>query len=394
MPVSRRSFLRALGAGSAGAFVPFVTARGSEARAGLGLFDAFHDPGILSASEAANVIRLSSNENPNGPSPVAIEALKAALTEANRYPDDPQDMLREAIANVHGVSPAHVILGCGSGELLKIITQAYTSRERALVTAAPTFENPTKDAKLIGAPVREVKVDDRLRLDLEGMVSECAGAGLVFFCNPNNPTGTVYGDADARAFITRVHARSPATTILVDEAYFEYVDDPAYRTMIPVALQDPRVIVSRTFSKVYGMAGLRVGYAVAHVDTIARLEPMRLGSGVNVLAAAAALASLPLTDHVAREQSLNRDARDYTVRSINEMGYSCAPTNTNFVIFDIKRDSKAFQAQCLERGVAIGRQFPPLLTHARISIGTMDEMQRALPVLRDVLRASRADRRG
>ena len=174
----------------------------------------------------------------------------------------------------------------------------------------------------------------------------------------------------------------------------EYVAEPTYKTMIPVAIRNPRVIVSRTFSKVYGIAGLRIGYAVAHEDTIARLEPMRLGSGVNVLGAAAAVASLPLRDHVVRQQELNRAAREYAVKFINDMGYTCPNTHTNFVIFDIKGDSKAFQAACLARGVAIGRQFPPLLTHARITIGTMDDMQRALPIVRDVLRATRTDSRG
>jgi histidinol-phosphate aminotransferase len=179
----------------------------------------------------------------------------------------------------------------------------------------------------------------------------------------------------------------------VDEAYFEYVSDPEYRTMIPLAITNPRVIVTRTFSKVYGMAGLRVGYLVAHEDTVARLEPMRLGSGVNALAAAAAMASLQLGDHVRREQELNREAREFTVRFLNDAGFECAPTHTNFVMFDVGRDSRTLQTACLERGVAIGRQFPPLTNYARISIGTMDEMQRALPIVRDVLRGNRTGRR-
>ena len=391
MAVDRRSFIKVLGAGGATALAPFITGRGSEAAVGIGLFD---DLAAKATSLPPNVIRLDSNENANGPSPAALDALRSALGEANRYPFDPQIALREAIAKAHGITTKQVILGVGSGELLKIAVQAYTSKDRALVAGAPTFENPAKDAKLIGAPVREVRVDDKLRLDLDGMAQAAAGAGLVFFCNPNNPTGTAHGAADTQAFIERVAQTAPETTVLVDEAYFEYASDPAYRTMIPLAVQRPRVIVSRTFSKVYGIAGLRVGYAIAHEDTIAKLEPMRLGTGVNVLGATAALASITLTDHVSHQQELNRAARDYTVKFINDLGYNCPNTNTNFVIFDIKRDSKAFQAACLQRGVAIGRQFPPLLTHTRITIGTMDDMQRALPIVRDVLRATRADSRG
>jgi histidinol-phosphate aminotransferase len=320
-----------------------------------------------------------------------MEALRTALTSANRYPDEPQAALREAIAKAHRVTPQQVLLGCGSAELLKIITETFTSPSRHLVTAAPTYEAPTRIAKVIGTPIRELRVDDRLRLDLDGMVRESAGAGLVFYCNPNNPTGTIYGAAETRSFIDQVLARSPETTILVDEAYFEYVDDRAYETMIPLAIRNPRIIVTRTFSKVYGIAGLRAGYAIAHEETIAKVEPRRLSNGVGFLGAAAALASLPLADHVVRERNLNAAARDYTVRFFNDNGFKCATTSTNFVMFDIGRDAKKFGEECLKRGVSIGRQFPPLLNYARISIGTMDEMQRALPIIRETLKATKTD---
>jgi len=394
MPVTRRSFIKVLGAGSAGALAPFISARGSEGggRTGLELLDEIG--GLNGLGLAPSVIRLSSNENPKGPALIAVEALQAALGRKNRYPDEPQAMLKEAIAKYHGVGLSQVLLGCGSSEHLQIVTLAFTSRDRHLVTGAPSYELPAKIAKLIGVPVRELRVDEKLRLDLEGMVRESPGAGLVFYCNPNNPTGTMYGASETRGFLDAVLARSLEATILVDEAYFEYVDDPSYRTMIPLAVENPRVIVTRTFSKVYGIAGLRVGYAIAHEKTIAKLEPYRLANGVNNLGAAAAMASLPLKDHALREQQLNKAARDYTVKYLNENGFPCAPTQTNFVMFDIKRDAKVFAETCLKRGVAIGRQFPPLNTYARISIGTMDEMQQALPIVRAALRETRADSQG
>ena len=198
--------------------------------------------------------------------------------------------------------PEEVLLGCGSGEVLRYVTEAYTSPQRALVTAAPTFEIPTRTATRLGAPVREVRVDTRLHLDLDGMIAAAPGAGLVFFCNPNNPTGTVYGKSDTLAFVRGVHQRAPDAAVLVDEAYFEYVDEPSYDTLIPQAIEDPRIIVARTFSKVHGLAGMRVGYAIAHEKTIARLEPLRMASGVNVLAARAAAVSLGLREHVTRER--------------------------------------------------------------------------------------------
>ena len=392
MPFSRRSFLRAVGAGSASAFVPYLAARGSEARSGL--LSRADELLRLDGGIAPTLIRLDSNENPNGPAAAAIDAIRAIFGETNRYPDNPENDLREAVARARGVKPEQVLLGAGSGEILRMATERYTSRDRHLVSAAPTFENPAKIATRIGAKVRAVPVDTNLGLDLDAMARESSGAGLVFFCNPNNPTGTVHGADATRSFISRVLAASPETTILVDEAYFEYVADPGYKTMIPLALENPRVVVARTFSKVFGLAGVRVGYAIAHQDTIAEMEPLRLGSSVNVLGAAAARASLDLTDHVKREQDRNRESREFAVKAFNDMGFKCAPTHTNFVMVDIHRDVKAFQDLCRTRGVAVGRPFPPLLTHLRVSMGTMDEMKRAMDVVKTALKDTRTDSRG
>jgi histidinol-phosphate aminotransferase len=312
--------------------------------------------------------------------------MREAFSEASRYPDSAEHELREAIARAHRVRPEEVLLGCGSGEVLRYVTESFTSPERPLVTAAPTFETPAYVARRTGAPVREVRVTTQLQLDLDGMLRAARGAGLVFFCNPNNPTGTAHVAEDTLRFIETVLERSPETAVLVDEAYFEYVELPGYRTMIPMAVRRPGVIVARTFSKVYGLAGMRVGYAIAHQDTIARLEPLRLPSGVNVLAAVAARTSLQLGDHVAREVARNKEAREYTIRFFNELGFPCQPTQTNFVMLDIGRDIKEFQALCRERGVAVGRPFPPLDTYLRVSLGTMDEMRRALPIIASALR--------
>lgn len=379
MRVSRRSFLHTVGAGGAGLLAAnVVSARGREAWAA--------DPHEPFSLDGPAVIRLSSNENPNGPAPAAIEAMRGAFSGSSRYPGAWEAELREAIAQAHGVTTKQVLLGCGSGELLRVATETFTSPQRHLVSAAPSFEDPVKVAKRIGTAVREVPVDASLGLDLDRMAAESAGAGLVFFCNPNNPTGTVHGADATRQFIRAVHQRSPETVVLVDEAYFEYVDLPSYRTMVPLAIEDPRVVVTRTFSKVYGLAGMRVGYAVAHADTIARLEPRRLVNGTNVLGAVAARVSLSLTGHVAREQAANKAGRAYAVRRFAELGCPCRPTHTNFVMADIRRDVKAFQELCQKRGLAVGRPFPPLTTHLRLSIGTEDEMQRGLDIVAGALR--------
>jgi histidinol-phosphate aminotransferase len=217
------------------------------------------------------------------------------------------------------------------------------------------------------------------------MGNKAGGAGLVFFCNPNNPTATVFGDADVRAFVARVRRASPATYILVDEAYHEYVEDPSYRTAVPLALADPNVVVSRTFSKVFGMAGLRVGYAIVHRDTARRLRPWRLGSGISVLALGAATAMVSDREHVALEQRRNRETKAFTRAFFEKAGYEVGPSEANFLMINLRRDMRPVRDACRTEGIAVGRPFPPLTSWLRVSIGTMDEMQKATEVFRKVL---------
>ncbi len=384
MSQSRRSFVRTVSAGSLGALsVPWVSARGMEALVG-----APHSSAATRYPDDRGAIRLSSNENPHGPAQEALDALAQALRDVNRYPEGYQVQLLSAIASSLGVSTDNVVVGCGSGEILRMAVEAYTSPTRALVTASPTFEAPERFAQVLGHPVRALPVDRDLRLDLDAMARAAEGAGLVFLCNPNNPTGTAHPLADVRRFIADVHRTSPDTTILIDEAYFDFADLAGYGTMIADALEDPRIIITRTFSKVYGLAGLRVGYMIAHASTADRMEPYRLGAGVGVLAGAAARASLALNAHVAAQARLNRETRAFARQAFEKLGYRVVPSYTNFMMVDVRRDAAEFQRACKERGVLIGRVFPPLVSHARISIGTMDEMRRAMAAIGPILQGA------
>jgi histidinol-phosphate aminotransferase len=382
MPLSRRTFVRTLSLGGAGALgASLVAARGHEALAWA--LDGGAGQGLRPPPDGA--LRLDSNENPHGPSAAALDAVRGAFGEAARYPGDATAALAEAVAAAHGVKRENVLLGVGSTEVLRMAVLAFTARDRALVTAAPTFETPTRVAEAAGVPVRAVRVDGALRLDLGAMADRAPGAGLVFVCNPNNPTGTVHPAAAVRDLVDRVRRGSPETVVLVDEAYHEFVDDPGYATAVPLALADPRVVVARTFSKAFGLAGLRVGYAIGLPPALDAMRRHQLTLGVGVLGAAAALATLGERDFVARQRALNREARELTRRFLADGGWAVAPSHANFLLVDVRRDARAFQQACATRGVLVGRPFPPLATHARISIGTLDEMRRALPVFRDVL---------
>lgn len=380
-PFDRRSFLRTVGLGSAGALsLPaWINARGLEGGT------AAEVTAIAAAARRNGPIKLDSNENPNGPVPAVIREVQRQFGVASLYPARSEQPVRDAIAKANGVSGAQVMLGCGSGEVLRLAVQAFCSPSRHLVTALPSFESPAQYARVLGLPVKEIPLDAQLRIDLEAMAREARGAGLVFLCNPNNPTGHVYGEREVRGFIDTVLRADPEVVVLVDEAYHEFVDDPAYASAVPLIATQPRVFVSRTFSKIYGIAGMRLGYALGAPATLTRMERLRLPNGISGHAQVAGIAALSEPAQLAKEQRANREARAFTTKWFTDAGYAVVPSQANFVLVHLKRDSAAFRDACASKGVLVGRAFPPLTQHTRVSIGTMTEMQQAVQVFKQVL---------
>lgn len=335
-------------------------------------------------------IRISSNENPLGPGRTVLDAIVGKFPEAGRYPfnSTPADRnLVEAIASKYKVKPDSITLGAGSQEILKSAVRAFTSPQKALVTAAPTFENPTGTARRLNHPVKEIRVDSAFKLDVGGMIDAAPGAGLVFFNNPNNPTATVHGAKTVADMVSRIRKSSPDTVILIDEAYHEYVTDPSYESAIPLALDTPNVFVVRTFSKAYGMAGMRIGWAIGRPETITPLARLKMPYNVSVFGVQAALAALNDPAHMDAERKRNTDARNFTVKVLEDLGCKCTDTQGNFLFVNIGRPARTFREACAKEGVMVGRDFPPFEgTHARISIGTMTEMKRAAEVFRAALK--------
>src|SRR5438093_9125673 len=389
MSVSRRDFLQVLGSGRTEVSGAFLAARGLEAH----LAEAQQNGRTARAltPPGAAEIRISSNENPLGPGKVALDAILAQIPEAGRYPfnSTPGEAdLAAAIATKFNAKPENVVLGAGSQEILKNAVRAFTSPTRALVAGSPTFENCTSVAKQLKHALVEVKVDSNLRLDIEPMIAAAGkGAGLVFFNNPNNPTATVHNAKTVADFVERVRKASPDAFILIDEAYHDYVTDPSYQTAIPLALATPNVFVSRTFSKAYGMAGMRIGYAVGQAATMKRLAKRKMPYNISTLGVAAAIASLGDQKHIDEERARNTEVRAFTVKALEDLGCKPTASQANFLFVDIHRPAKEFREACAKSNVMVGRDFPPFeTTHARISIGTMDEMQKATEVFRNVLR--------
>ncbi len=383
MSVSRRSFFHTMGAGSAVLSADFLIGRGREAMAFEA--EAFQPP------DDGGFIRIDSNENARGPGRSALDALRNGISArvGRGYPPDYVGDLSATIASTYGVERNGVIVATGSGPILEAATRAYCTMDKPLVTAAPTFTTCEQTARRMGVPVKVVPVDRSLSLDVDAMATAAKGAGLVFFCNPNNPTGTAHSAATVEKFIRGVKQASPGTTILIDEAYIDYVHDAAVKTAAPLAKELPGVLIARSYSKAHGMAGLRLGYAVGQPETMQTISrAWGLGS-INTLTAAAGIASLRDVKHMDEERAENARVRDFTLQAFRDLGFEGTNAHTNCVFVDIKRPAKDFREACAAQKVRVGRDFPPFeKSHTRISLGTMDEMKLAVAVFKRVLTAS------
>ena len=335
-----------------------------------------------------DAILLNSNENPYGPSAKALEAANRSGSIANRYPDSLEDEARAAIAKHHGVTPDRIVLGCGSSEILQMADLAFTSPEKPAVVAEPTFEAVLRYARAMQAPGVKVPLTADFRHDLPKMAAACdAKTGLVYVCNPNNPTGTIVTGDELSAFVDKVPS---STTILVDEAYHHFVEDPRYRTACDLIERHPNVVVARTFSKIYGMAGLRLGYAVGSVEKIAALANFASFSNANATVLSAALASLAEPDLVPRQRKVLNDARRWLAAEMKRQGRRTIPSETNFMMIDVGGDVAPIIAEFRKKKILVGRKFPSLPNWLRITIGKPKEMEAFAAALTEIVPAKAA----
>src|SRR5881394_530510 len=398
MSVSRRGFLQGLRQGQHAHAAAFLAARGHEelmaeaqqsGRQGAARMRPNLPPGV-------EAIRISSNENPLGPGKAAIDAILGKFPEANRYPfnSTPLDAdLEMLLAKLNAAKRENVVLGVGSQELLKNAARVFMSATKHLVIPSPTYGDPAGFAQnVLHYTVKSAPVTEKtLKTDLAALLPHVKGAGLVYICNPNNPTSTISSAQEIKDFVAEVKKASPTTAVLIDEAYCDYATDPSFQTAIPVALATPGVLVARTFSKAYGMAGVRIGYAIGDLATVKKMAGYKMPYNVNTFGVAAAIASLKDPQHIKEEAARNKAVRDFTVKALADLGYTSADSQTNFIFTDIGKTmtAAAFREACAAKGIMVGRDFPPLEKQwARISLGTMEEMQKATEVFRSVLKSS------
>jgi len=362
---SRRDFLRSFSVGAAA---------GATAAWHLGNLPAAYAVEPDRTRPRDGFILLNSNENAYGPSSRVASAISSATSMANRYAFRKNDEVTERIARSHGVKPEQVLFACGSSEILRVAACAFLGAGRQLIQALPTFEALEHYAKSVDSEVVPVPLDRTFAHDLDRMLARAdASTGLVYICNPNNPTASLTPRKDLENFI----AKLPATShVLIDEAYHHFVVPAGmYESFIDTPLNDDRVIVTRTFSKVYGLAGLRLGYAVASPKVIKKMRNFATEDTLNSIVAEVVGVALDDAKGVAESARRNRDDRQEFLNAANIRNLKPIDPHANFAMVDTDHPAVDVIEHFRKHNILIGRHFPPLDNYVRVSFGIPEEMQ-------------------
>lgn len=380
MKITRRGFVKSAGFGTAAGLIGGTSILTSPVFAQS---RADHMAGVFDRGE----IHLNQNESGRGPGPKTLEAIRkyTNMRVGRGYAPDFVPELQEALASRYNVNRNNVLLASGSTWLLQGAVRAYCNADKPLVTAGPTFSTSEGTARQIGAPIKQIPLDKDARLDLDSMVAASRGAGLVYFCNPNNPSGTVHGPQAIDKAVRAILAASPDTHIHLDEAYIDYADPAKMQTALPLVKEFKNVFITRSFSKAHGLAGMRIGYGLGHEDTLREINAAWGMGDVSMLAAVAALTAFEDIAHLEWEREENARVRNFTVSALADLGFDTPDSHTNHIFPNMKQPASAVREACTPHKIIVGRDFPPMQhTHCRISLGSMEEMEAAVAVFRKV----------
>lgn len=330
------------------------------------------------------VFKLASNENPLGPPASAVDAIGVAALKGSLYPDANAYELRMALAEKHDVDPSELMFGDGSNELIKLLSLCYLNPGDEIIAPHPSFGEYMRTATVSDAAVKLIPLTDGYANDLPALAAAISTrTKIIYICNPNNPTGTVINDMQLRQFMHRV---GKDILVVLDEAYFEYVDDPHSPDGVEFYKRYPNVVALRTFSKAFGLAGLRVGYGVAHPDVVTAVNKVREPFNVNLIAQAAALAALQDKEYLTKSVEFNRVERAYVTKELEAMGVDVVKSQSNFVLVDVGTDCVALFKELLKKGIIVRTGdifgYP---TKLRVSIGLREENIRFLAALKELL---------
>jgi histidinol-phosphate aminotransferase len=327
---------------------------------------------------------LSSNENCWGPPESVMKAMNNAWKYANRYGYPDANIVQE-IAKHHGLKPENILLTAGSGEALDVIGTTYLMGGKKVLGVEPTYSSVYQHATSIKTSAIKLPLGKDYREDIAATIkaanTRASEIGLVYLCNPNNPTGLVVSKQEVKQLLDGIPKGMP---VLIDEAYHHFVDTPDYATSVPYVVEGRPVIVCRTFSKIAALAGMRLGYAIAREDMIAQMRPYSMGS-INALVKHGGAAALKDTESQARIKKMTIDLREKTSAELRAHGYDVIPSQTNFFMVGLRRDVQPVIQAFREEGVLVGRPFPPLTQHLRVSVGTPEEMDRFIVAFKKVM---------
>ena len=337
--------------------------------------------------------KLAANENPYGPPDSVMEAMTHAFKYANRY-GYPDGGIVEEIAKLHGVKPENVLLGAGSGEILDVVGTTFLDNGKKVVGVEPSYSQVYQHATSVKAAALTVPLLEDYRQDIPGLIkatkTHYRDVGFVYLCNPNNPTGRIVTKKEVKQLLDGI---PEDMVVLIDEAYHHFVDDGEYATSVPYVLEGRPVIITRTFSKISALAGMRLGYAVASKELIQKMRPYTIGS-INATVKWGGVAALKDTEPQAKVKKITLDLRKKTMAELTSMGYNVIPSETNFFMVHLRRPVVPVIEEFRKKGVLVGRPFPPMNEHLRVSIGNPDEMARfatAFKAIESAASKSKAD---
>ena len=380
--VSRRSFFGGLAAalgyvglrpdGRVWAQIAGAPAAGAARRPSLAEYDA--------------MAKLAQNENPYGPPESVMKAMNGAWKYANRY-GYPDGGITQAIADHHGVKTENVLLGAGSGEILEVTGLTFLQGGKKVVGVEPTYSSVYTHASGIKADVVALPLLADYRQDIPAMIratkDNYRDVGFVYLVNPNNPTGVVVTKQEVKTLLDGIPEDIP---VLIDEAYHHFVEDPNYATSVPYVLEGRQVIIARTFSKIAALAAMRLGYAVAPKPLIDRMRNYSISS-VNALVRWGGVAALQDTENQAKVKAVTIELRKKTSAALTSLGYNVIPSEANFFMVHVGREITPVIEEFRKRGIAVGRRFPPMVEHLRVSVGTAEEMDRFLVAFKEIFPA-------
>jgi len=326
---------------------------------------------------------LSSNENCWGPPESVLKAMNQSFKYAMRYGYPGGDVVGE-LAKLHGVKQDNILLTAGSGEVLDVVGTTFLTNGKKVLGVEPTYSSVYQHATSIKSQAIKMPLMKDYRQSIPAFVKtandRAAEIGLVYLCNPNNPTGAVVTADEVKQLLDGIPKDMP---VLIDEAYHHFVDDPKYATSIPYVIEGRPVIIARTFSKIAALAAMRIGYAVAPAELITKMRPYSMGS-VNVAARFGAVAALKDTQGQAEIKKRTIALRKKTTAELEAYGYETIPSETNFFMVSIGREIQPVIQEFAQKKVAVGRPFPPMTKHMRVSIGTEDEMARFVTAFKEI----------